>query len=148
MTQNTNIEKKALTRSMERNRILESFSIFSLPVCFQNLIIELLNSNEWDWFKDVDGCTAVADYWPSKYNPACTVHDGLWITGRGGIESDKIFRQLMLFYGMPKGHAQRRYIGVRVAWIFVYKWKHKSKGNKRPLTATMRDCIEWIERSN
>lgn len=127
----------------QRRKIIESFELYNVPEILQNVILEALNSSEWDWFHDCDGCTMVADYWPSKFHPACLVHDFYWVTGRGGKEADLIFKEIMKAYALPPSLYIRRYIGVRVGWFAFYKWKHLVKGNKKPLTPAMKAYLEY-----
>ena len=50
-----------LDRERERNRVIESFDVFSVPEDIQALIREALDSAHWDWFRDCDGCTGVSE---------------------------------------------------------------------------------------
>lgn len=139
------IEEVIEKRQQEKQRILESFEVYEVPDYVQYVIIEAIDSQDWNWI-EMDGCTAVPDYWPTRYNPACLVHDFMWATGRGGAKSDYIFKRLSMIYGMPSGQSTRRYIGVRIFWFLAYKWKHLFNGNKRPITAKQQYCYEQLKR--
>jgi len=142
LTQEYRKDGYKMNKTIEQQRILDSFSVYSVPIIFKDLINEALNSNEWDWFKDCDGCTLVADYWTTKYHPACLVHDFLWVTGRGGKVSDLIFKDLSVIYGMPKYQAKFRFFAVRLGWVLYYKKHHAKKNNFRPHTPAMMRYIK------
>jgi hypothetical protein len=86
-----------LDRKMERDRIIDSFAVLSVPEDVQGLIMEALDSNRWDWFKDCDGCTGVSEmYWPTIYFPPCLRHDFDCATGHNGWEASlRLFRHKM-----------------------------------------------------
>ena len=57
----------AVTPESERRRIEKSFEVFSVSAEHRALILEALDSGEWDWFRDCDGCTAVSElHWPTQ----------------------------------------------------------------------------------
>lgn len=133
-----------MNRINERQRILNSFDVYDVPDQFKELIEKALNSTDWDWFNDMDGCTFVPNYWKTKFHPACLVHDYYWRTGRGGYWSDRIFLELMRIYSLPKWQRTFRFVAVRVGWLSFYKWKHKRKGNFRKLdTLTKLIINKW-----
>ena len=115
-----------MSRNAERERIIKSFEEYLIPPEDADVIMTAMSSQDWDWYTDTDGCTAVSNLWPTKYSPPCLVHDWMWQTGRGGAVSDAIFLQLMLDYGVPKFVAYSRYIGVRITWVVWYKWRYKT----------------------
>lgn len=139
---------KNINKETEKQRILDSFKVYGPPPVFKALIMEALESKEWDWFTDMDGCTGVADYWPTRFHPACLVHDFHWRIGRGGEVSDLIFKDLMEIYSMAKSKATLRFLGVRMAWIFVYKWKHFFDRNIKGYTPAMCDYIRYVNYKN
>ena len=120
-----------MSRRTERNRIIKSFDVYDVPDIYRDLIKLAIESNHWDWFNDMDGCSFVPDYWKTKFYPPCLVHDYHWRTGRGGYWSDRIFLELMEIYSLPKWQRNLRFVMVRVGWFGFYKWKHKMKGNFR-----------------
>jgi hypothetical protein len=91
------------------------------------LIEEAMTSNLWNPTMDYDGCSFVQDV----YHPcvSCFIHDYLWRTGQGGKKSDEIFYYLMLEEGIYKNRAKRRWLAVRIGWVFYYKWIHIKKRN-------------------
>ena len=114
------------TRTAERARIVESFQVFDLGETDRNLILEALDSKEWDWFIDCDGCTMVSEiYWPTKYFPPCLRHDFDWYTGRGGPQSNARFYHLMRAYGVVRARAALRWLGVTAAWYAWYRWRRR-----------------------
>lgn len=82
----------------EISRIRAGFNYNNIDKKFQDLVLEVIYSDEWNWWEDMDGCTKVNDLSPTRYAEPCLVHDWFWRTGRGGIVSDKIFRKLMIQY--------------------------------------------------
>lgn len=137
-----------MNKQREYNRIITSFKVYNIPPIAQRVILESINLKEWDWFKDCDGCTLVHNYWPTKFHPSCTTHDGHWRTGRGGYISDVIFRYLNQLYGFPKRKARRRFIAVRIAWLAFYKWKHLINKNKQDPTPAMIKLYNYIKKNN
>jgi hypothetical protein len=112
-----------LDRKVERNRIIESFDVLSIPKDVQALIREALDSRDWDWFEDCDGCTAVSEmYWPTKYFPPCLRHDFDWATGRGGWDANVRFYRIQRAYRMSALQSGIRFIGVTVSWFAWCKW--------------------------
>jgi hypothetical protein len=83
---------KELDRETERRRIMESFEVLNIPADVQALVVEALDSDKWDWFRDCDGCTCVSEmYWPTKFFPPCLRHDFDWQTGQGGWAANARF---------------------------------------------------------
>ncbi len=108
------------TRESERIRIQKSFVVYSLDDQQRRWILEALDSDQWDWFKDCDGCTGVSElHWPTKYFPPCLRHDFDWATGNGGMEGSKIFYNLQRAYGVPRWRSALRTSAVTVVW---YTW--------------------------
>jgi hypothetical protein len=125
----------------ERLLIEDSFVKYKIPITYRQLILTALDSQEWVWYKDCDGCTGVPDLTYMTYHPACIVHDYLWVTGRGGKVADKLFYNLMLLYQKGSTVSRVRYIAVRIAWLGYYKWKHKFNKNVKPMEQ------KWIKLS-
>ena len=88
-------------------------------------LIEEAFKADWNPIRDYNGCSVVQDQFHPC--PACFCHDYMWITSRGGKMSDEIFYHLMIAEGMDKKKAKRRYLGVRLAWCFYYRWKYSLK---------------------
>lgn len=127
-----------MNREQTIRELEEQFVFFDLTYLQEQLILEAINSKEWDLVADYDGCTGVPEFHINKVIFPCFVHDFHWQSGRGGIVSDRIFYEMMLAQGFPKWKARKRYLGVRLAWNLVYKWKHKRKCNVRDLTNYMK----------
>ena len=112
------------TRLTERIRIERSFDVFHVGEAERAEIMEALDSEEWDWFADSDGCTAVSEmHWPTKYFPPCVRHDFDWRYRDGGMEATKRFYRLQRAYGMSKFRSGLRCTGVTLAWYGLCKWK-------------------------
>lgn len=119
------IPEQDRTREKERERILASFKVFDVPAIEQAEILEALDSKEWDWFTDCDGCTCVSEeYWPSAYFPPCLRHDFDWKTRRPVHAANARFYRLQKTYGIPPFWAGVRYAGVYLGWYGFFKWKH------------------------
>jgi hypothetical protein len=113
-----------LNHRTERHRIVESFDVFSVPEGIQKLILEALDSDEWDWFRDCDGCTGVSElYWPTIYFPPCLRHDFDCATGRNGWQASLRFYRIQRAYGVGAVRAGVRMAGVMVAWWAWGRWR-------------------------
>jgi hypothetical protein len=111
------------TRESERARIEKSFEVFGLSAEDRALIVEALDSDQWDWFGDCDGCTSVSEvFWPTKYFPPCVRHDFDCAMGKNGLDASKRFFRLQMAYGMSWARAGWRAAGVTVAWYGWLKW--------------------------
>ncbi len=112
-----------LDRETERKRIEKSFKVFSLSAEHRAWILEALHSDEWDWFRDCDGCTGVSEvYWPTIYFPPCLRHDFDWMRGNGGMAGSRKFYALQRAYGMPRWRSGIRAGAVTVVWYGWSKW--------------------------
>ncbi len=113
-----------LNRMTEYHRIIESFDVLSVPVGIRMLVREALDSTQWDWFADCDGCTGVSEvYWPTKYFPPCLRHDFDWQTGHGGWDANVRFYRIQRAYRMSALQAGTRFLGVTVSWFTWFKWR-------------------------
>ena len=113
-----------LDRETERRRILQSFDVFSVPEGIQALIMEALDSDQWDWFRDCDGCTAVSEmYWPTIYFPPCLRHDFDWRVGPGGWDANVRFYRIQRAYGVDAFRSALRFVGVTASWYAWFKWR-------------------------
>lgn len=89
----------------------------------QRLVLEAIESDEWDWFEDCDGCTCVSElHWPTKYFPPCLRHDYDWISGKGDWAASRRFYELQRAYGVPVWRASLRSSAVTVAWYTWGRW--------------------------
>lgn len=87
------------------------------------LVIKAVYDQRWNPSIHFDGCTFIQD----NHHPClwCFVHDYLWITGQGGIDSDKLMRYLAIEMGTSRFKANIMYFVVRVAWLIHFKYKRK-----------------------
>jgi hypothetical protein len=122
-----------LDRKMERDRIIASFEVLSVPEDIQAVIREALDSDKWDWFKDCDGCTGVSEiYWPTKFFPPCLRHDFDCVIGEGGWPASVRFYRLQRAYGMSRLRASIRSAAVTLAWYVWLRWRRARKPFSSP----------------
>ncbi|MCC5850072.1 MAG: hypothetical protein JJU29_18455 [Verrucomicrobia bacterium] len=115
-------------RERERLRIEKSFMVFDLTAEQKEWILEALDSKEWDWFEDCDGCTGVSElHWPTKYFPPCLRHDFDWMRGDGGWDGSKRFYELQRAYGVPVWRSALRSGAVTVVWYGFSRWEKRIK---------------------
>jgi hypothetical protein len=119
---------------------LEYARLIKLNSVLMDCLKEALYSTEWDFTNPdhYDGCTGVDELHYNAYPPDCLIHDFHWKTGRGGIVADSIFKDIMKAMGRSNRIIKKRYKGVRLGWMFFYKWKHKLNGNVQELTNAMK----------
>jgi hypothetical protein len=118
--------RESINELSEYRRILKSFEVFSVPAAMQDLILEAIQSKEWDWFKDCDGCTSVSElHWPTKYFPPCLRHDFDWIRGKGDWAASRRFYELQRAYGVPVWRSALRAGAVTVVWYGWARWRQK-----------------------
>lgn len=132
-----------------RAKVLASFDVYTIPGPYRDVILEAFDqglAGEWD-ILGMDGCTAVADYWPNKWTPSCTPHDFQFITGRGGKLSNRLFTEINKCYSLPPTKVKKRHIGVTVAWWAFFKWKHLIKGNVNPITPAMEKALDYYKKN-
>jgi hypothetical protein len=129
--------------------VVDSFDYYEVPAPYRAVIVEsfLLGlAGKWNIY-NMDGCTCVPDLWPNKFTPSCTPHDGFWRMGMGGYMIDRVFTEINKSYKLPKSKVRRRFIGVRIGWIFAYKWKHLFNGNVSKPTETLIKAYEYYKLS-
>jgi len=127
------------------NRHLKGLvNTFNLSKEFKALIEEALMDPRWDPLKDYDGCTLVQD----MYHPclSCFLHDWLWFTGQGGRQADQLFKYLMKAEGLKPGKIRRRYLAVRLYWLFYAKWKNLGKRNVNPYSSEFEAVLTYINK--
>lgn len=107
------------------------------------VINEAFDTDLWSPIEDYNGCTMLQDH--RHPDPACFVHDYMWICGYGGIKADRIFKALMVSEGMSKGSSRFRWFAVRTGWIFYYYWKYTSQRELKPLTNSMNKLHNYIK---
>lgn len=132
-----------------RQKVIASFDVYQVPKPYQAVIIEAFDeglAGNWK-IEDMDGCTGVADFWPNKYSPSCTPHDFHFITGRGGWVSNRLFTEINKCYALPPGMVKRRHIGVSIAWLAWFKWKHFFNKNVRPITPNMQKALDYYRKN-
>ena len=113
------------TREQERVRIVGSFDVLNVPGRERAEILEALDSDKWDWYRDCDGCTLVSEvYWPNKYFPPCLRHDFDFLTGSEGYAANARFYRIQRVYGMTRARASVRWLGVTVGWFGWFKWRN------------------------
>lgn len=93
-----------------------------------NMLIELkkiIFDSRWNPIQDYNGCNMIQD----KHHPypPCLIHDYRWMIEAGGIESDREFKDNMRLFNESKLSALKNFIGVRMGWLFYYKWNKMYK---------------------
>jgi len=114
---------KCGTKEQERVRIVESFDVFGLGDRARGDILEALDSDLWDWYRDCDGCTMVSEiFWPNKYFPPCLRHDFDWMRGKGYWAASRRFYELQRAYGIPIWRSALRSGAVTIVWYTWSRW--------------------------
>jgi hypothetical protein len=115
---------------------------FNLGIEIKSLVSKALTDTVWAPLLEYDGCTLVQD----TYHPclSCFLHDYLWTTGQGGKDADDLFKYLMLHEGLPLGKVKRRYLAVRLYWLFYAKWKNLIKRNLNPYSPEFKAVLKYI----
>lgn len=108
----------------QRRQMLESFYAQTKYFGREDLNSEIqgiVYNGNWDILKDFNGCNMIQD----KFHPylPCVFHDYYAHIGQGGYKNDVRFRKLLIDFGTKKGRAWRMFLGVRLGWLFYYKWK-------------------------
>lgn len=127
--------KKALLRELIDN---------NLDAVFFELLDEIFKSKFWKIY-GYDGASIIEDEYHPRF--AYFVHDYMWRTGAGGIESDKIMKGLLILTGDSKVSANKKYLGVRIGWLLKYKRKHKRNNNIRELSNNESLVYDFILKS-
>ena len=132
------------TRSDFNRHLKHLANEFNLGKEIKALVEEALLDERWDPLKEYDGCTLVQD----MYHPclSCFLHDYLWTTGQGGKDADDLFRFLMEKEGLSKGKIKRRYLAVRLYWLFYAKWAHLRKRNVNPYSPEFKAALKYINK--
>jgi len=94
----------------------------------EDLISELkkiIFDTRWNPMDDYNGCNVIQD----KHHPypPCLIHDFRWLVEGGGICTDREFRRNLKIFKTPKTISVLMFIGVRIGWLFYYKWKKNIK---------------------
>ena len=122
--------------------LLSEIVYYKLDNCFFDLFVEAWNSRFWVERK-YDGAT----FLKNKKHPAVGnfLHDYGYRMGMGGYAIDKIYKYLLIATGYNKIDPIVRYIAVRGAWTFFFKWKHMYNDNVFPISENMEICLEYSE---
>lgn len=99
-------------------------------ICIDNNALDLIDelkeiifSDKWNPMENYNGCNVVQDRFHPY--PPCLIHDYRWLVGEGGKMSDIEFRNNLRKFGASKVRSNLMYIGVRLGWIFYYKWLNR-----------------------
>jgi len=92
------------------------------------LFREIIYSNDWNPIHDYNGCNVIQD----KHHPfpPCLLHDFRWIVDGGGLWTDIEFRNVLQRFEVTKVQANKMFIGVRIGWLFYFKWSKMWKNYK------------------
>lgn len=99
----------------ERDRILASLVVFNIKGIYKELILQALNN--WNWYKECDGCTFINEKWIGDYFPPCLVHDYLRHNNYDPLWSDLIFKDLIYKYTHSRTKSLLYFLGVRLSWL-------------------------------
>lgn len=122
--------------------LLAEIVYYKLDDCFLNLFVDAWNSRFWVK-RGYDGATLLKN----RKHPAVGnfLHDYGYRMGMGGYAIDKIYKYLLTVTGYNKIDPIVRYIAVRGAWRFFFKWKHILNDNVFPISENMKICLEYSE---
>ncbi len=96
-----------------------------------DMLIELrkiIFDNRWNPMEHYNGCNMIQDRLHPY--PPCLIHDFRWMVEGGGIKTDREFRSNLMKLGETFWQAEKKFIGVRLGWLFYYKWKKISERRK------------------
>ncbi len=83
-------------------------------------MLDVIFDDKWSPALDFNGCNLVQDPLHPFY--PCLRHDYDWIVGVGGVDADRRFYNNLKQAGMLSLKARVWFIGVRLGWVFYYKW--------------------------
>jgi len=81
---------------------------------------DIIFDKRWNPMENYNGCNIIADRLHPF--PPCLKHDFDWLVLGGGIKYDREFKELCHSFGASKFKSKLNFIGVRIGWIFFYKW--------------------------
>lgn len=130
-----------------RIKLLDQINPLEIDPRLKSLWINIVNdaivSDLWDPIEDYNGCTALQDF--THPDPACFVHDYMWICGYGGFKADKIFKALMKAQGRTKWSYSFRRFAVSVGWSVYYMWKNIFNRNVNPYTKNILKLYKYVK---
>ena len=97
---------------------------------------DIIFDSRWNPIEDYNGCNLIQD----KLHPfpPCLKHDFDWMVLGGGVKYDREFMEFCKVFGETPCKARLNFVGVRIGWMFYYKWqkiwkryKNKKWENKR-----------------
>lgn len=114
-----------------KKALYDQIKLYNFNEDVKALVNKAIYDKSWIPALQYDGCSFIQD----THHPClwCYVHDYLWKTGQGGIESDKIMKFMALTMKRPKKVVYLFYWGVRIGWLFYFKYKHLLNKNVNPL---------------
>lgn len=110
-----------MTKDQAKKRIKFITKFYDVAPYLVSYIHEAVDSEEWDFYSQSDGCTFIRENWPDSFYPPCIVHDYLRQNKISSeFEQDLIFKDLLDAFNKPKFKALLFFIGVRLSW-FIFK---------------------------
>ena len=106
--------------------LISEYVRYSLPIEVLEMLVESWNSRFWVT-KGYDGATLIKN---KKHPAICNFfHDYMWRCGMGGIQSDIIYKRLLVMTGYSKRTASFRYRFIRIGWLTIFKRRHIMNNN-------------------
>jgi hypothetical protein len=110
-----------MTKDQAKKRIKFITKFYDVAPYLESYIHEAVDSEDWDFYSQSDGCTFIRENWPDSFYPPCIVHDYLRQNKISSeFEQDLIFKDLLDAFKKPKLKALLFFIGVRLSW-FIFK---------------------------
>lgn len=110
-----------MTKDQAKKRIKFITEFYDVAPYLVSYIHEAVDSEDWDFYSQSDGCTFIRENWPDSFYPPCIVHDYLRQNKiNSEFEQDLIFKDLLDAFKKPKLKALLFFIGVRLSW-FIFK---------------------------
>jgi hypothetical protein len=88
-----------------------------LVLMFKNMVFDC----RWNPTLDYNGCNFIQDR--LHIFPACFEHDYNCLVVGWSNKNDLLFMKRCLQFGSTPYEAKRNYVGVRLGWLFWFKWK-------------------------
>jgi hypothetical protein len=122
------------THEDEYTTMEESLAFYDPRRAVVDAILAAYNDPEWDWRK-CDGCTVVSECgYPKGFrHPVCVCHDRYcWLADRATTkeerarlrrEGDRLLYWGHRDYGEPWVRAAGRWLGVRLYWHCIARWR-------------------------
>ena len=85
-----------------------------------DILLRAVFDESWNPKFEYNGCNLVQDGIHPFY--PCFIHDWRWICFDYSKKWDEEFRLNLIKFGYSRTRARMYYLGVRLGWLFYYKW--------------------------